>query len=115
MLLALLIAVTAWLVGLLLPWWSLALPCLVLGGWLGEKWSTSFLYGFLGIGGLWLIQALQIDMANQGVLTSRIAELFNLPHPSLVIALTVIIGGLAGGLCTMTGHLFTMAFLTDQS
>lgn len=115
MLLAFLIAITAWLLGLLLPWWSLAIPCLILGGWLGERSGTAFMYGFLGIGGLWLVQVLFIDIANDGILSSRIAELFSLPHSSLVILLTVIIGGVAGGLCTLTGFFFKSAFLTDNS
>lgn len=104
MLLALLIAITAWILGLFMPWWSLAIPCLLFGAWKGEKGSSSFIYGFIGIGALWLLQALIIDIQNQNILSSRIADLFSLPHSSLVILLTVIIGGLAGGLSTMTGH-----------
>lgn len=111
MLLIILIALTSWLIGLVLPWWSLAIPCLILGGWLGKKAGRSFLYGFLGIGILWLIQTLMIDIANEGILTTRIAELFSLPHSLLVIGITVIIGGLTGGLSTLTGYLFRKAFI----
>lgn len=114
MLLAALIALTAWLISFLLPWWSLAIPCIILGGWLGEKHISAFLNGFLGIGGLWLIQTLYVHFANDGILTSRIAELFSLPHPLLVILITIVIGGLAGGLSTLTGYLFGRAFLTSE-
>lgn len=109
-LLVILIACTAWLAGLLLPWWSLAIPCLVLGGWFGEGRSSSFLAGFLGIGALWLAQALYIHIANEGILTTRIAELFSLPHPLLVILVTAVTGGLAGGCSALTGYLFMEIF-----
>lgn len=114
-LLALLIAFTAWLIGLLLPWWSLALPCLVLGGLLGNERGSSFLSGFFGIGLLWFIQTMFIHIANDGILTSRIAELLSLPHPLLVVAVTVVVGGLAGGLSTLTGYLFNAAFLSEPT
>ena len=110
-----LIAITAWLLGLVLPWWSLAIPCLALGGWAAEKAGFAFLSGFVGIGGLWLVQASYIDFANGGILTARIADLFSLPHPTLVIAVTVVIGGLAGGISSMTGCLFKAAFLSKTN
>ncbi|MDZ7716143.1 MAG: hypothetical protein U5J95_08025 [Balneolaceae bacterium] len=112
MLLALLIAITAWILSLFMPWWSLAIPCVLFGAWKGEKGSSSFLYGFIGIGALWLIQVLIIDMQNQQVLSSRIADLFSLPHSSLVILITVIIGGLAGGFSTLTGY-FAKEFFSN--
>lgn len=114
MLLIILIAISAWLLGLFLPWWTLALPCLIFGNLLGNKSGSSFLYGFLGIGLLWLIQTLAVHISNEGILTTRIAELFSLPHPALVIIVTVAIGGLAGGLSTLTGYLFGKAFLQKQ-
>ena len=111
MLLILLVAVSAWMLGLFLPWWSLALSCLFLGGWLGDKGSTAFTNGFAGIGSLWLMQTLYVHIANDGLLTSRIADLFSLPHPLLVMVVTVIIGGLAGGISTLTGYLFRKALM----
>ena len=105
MILAILLALSAWLLSLMLPWWSLAAPALILGAWLGTSGSASFGYGFLGIGTLWLIQTLTIHIYNDGILTGRIAELFSLPSAWLVILITVIIGGVAGGLSTLTGYL----------
>lgn len=110
MLLALLIALLSWILGLFLPWWSLAISCLILGAWLGKKGTSSFAYGFLGIGMLWLIQSMVTHIGNDGILTERIADLFSLPHYSLVILVTVIIGGLAGGLSSMTGYFAKKAF-----
>lgn len=111
MILAILLALSAWLLGFILPWWSLSIPALLLGSRLGKTGWSSFAYGFVGIGGLWLLQTAYIHFVNQGILTTRIAELFSLPHPVLVIVITVVAGGLAGGLSTLTGYLFKKAFL----
>lgn len=105
MILAILLALSAWLLSFILPWWSLAFPAVILGAILGKSGVHSFVYGALGIGGWWLIHTLYIHIANDGILTTRIAELFSLPYPWLVIVATVFIGGLAGGLSTLTGYL----------
>jgi len=114
MLLALLIALSAWLLSLILPWWSLAIPCVLLGILLGKTGVRSFGFGFLGIGGWWLAQTLYIHLANEGLLTTRIAELFSLPSPWLIILITVITGGLAGGLATLTGYLFKNVIFNNR-
>lgn len=112
MILAILLALSAWLLSFVLPWWSLAFPALILGAMLGNTGIRSFGYGALGIGGWWLIHALYIHVANDGILTSRIANLFSLPYPWLLIAITAIIGGLAGGLSTLTGYLLKHNFIS---
>ena len=105
MLLAFILALSAWLLSFVLPWWSLAIPALILGTIGGESALSSFCYGFLGIATLWLIQTLIIHTQNEDILTTRMAELFSLPSAWLVILITVIIGGLAGGLSCLTGYL----------
>jgi len=114
MLLAFLLALSAWLLSLILPWWSLAIPGLLLGTFLGKTGWRSFSYGFLGIGGWWLAQSLYIHLANDGLLTTRIADLFSLPSAWLIILFTVIIGGLAGGLTTLTGYLFKNVIFNNR-
>lgn len=111
----LLIALLAWILGLFLPWWSLAIPCFVLGAWLGKSGGRSFLYGFTGIALLWLLQSLFIHVGNDGILTARIAELFSIPDPILVILITALIGGIAGGLSTLTGFFFSKTLLQKQA
>ncbi len=113
MLLALLIALFSWLITLVLPWWGVALPASVLGGWLGRKGPSSFGAGFLGVGALWLGQALYIHIANEGILATRLAETLSLSHPLLLILATALAGGLAGGLSTLTG--FLLKKLVDES
>lgn len=105
MILATLIATAAWLLSFFLPWWSVFIPGLILGASLGRSGGHSFLWGFAGIAGLWLLQTMIIDIQNNGILTKRIAGLFSLPSGWLIILITVIIGGLIGGLTTLTGYL----------
>lgn len=114
MFLALLMALTAWLLSLVFPWWTVAVPGLVLGARLGKSGGHSFGYGSLGIGGLWFLQSLISHIGNNGVLTDRIAHLFSLPHPWLVIFITVLIGGLCGGLTSLTGYYFSETFLSGS-
>lgn len=106
MILVLLIAIFAWLLSLFLPWWSVFIPGLIIGALLGRSGGSSFLWGFVGIAALWLIQTLFVHIGNDGVLTARIADLFSLPAGWLVILITVIMGGLIGGITTLTGYLF---------
>lgn len=111
MILSILLALSAWLLSFLLPWWSLAIPAFIIGATLGKSGWYSFSCGFMGIGGWWLTHTFYIHIANDGILTTRIAELFQLPYPWLMIALTVIIGGFAGGLSTLTGYLIKKALV----
>lgn len=115
MVLILLIAIFAWILGIFLPWWSLAIPCFFLGAWLGKSGVRSFFYGFAGIALLWLLQSLVIHVGNDGILTARIADLFSLPNPILVLLITVLTGGIAGGLSTMTGFYFSDTFLQKKT
>jgi len=110
MLLIISIALVTWLLSLFLPWWSLIIPCLVFGALLGKKKFSAFYYGFTAIALLWLFQILWIYTNDGDVMATRIAELFSLPHPWLVVAATVLIGGLTGGLSTLTGYLSTEVF-----
>lgn len=111
MILAFLIAITVWLLSFFLPWWSVFLPGLIVGAALGRSGGHSFLGGFAGIAGLWLVQTMIIDIQNDDILIERIAGLFSLPSSWLMFLITVIIGGLIGGLTTLTGCLFRNAFI----
>ena len=110
MLLLISIALIAWLLSLFLPWWSLSIPCLIFGALLGKKKLSAFYYGFTAIALLWLLQIIWIYINGGDLLATRIAELFTLPHPYLVVAASVLVGGLAGGLSTLTGFLFKKVF-----
>lgn len=105
MLLSALVLITAFLLNLFLPWWSIAIPGLVFGYWFNQKAIPSFGWGFLALFMLWGGQALYIHFANDGILSTRIAEMLSVGSPLLVVLITGIIGGLVSGLATVTGSL----------
>lgn len=83
----------------LFPWWSMAIGCLLVGFVFSNSGLKSFLAGFIAIGLLWLGMALYTDMATQAILTEKINALL----PLNVFVLTTLLGGLVGGLASLTG------------
>jgi hypothetical protein len=108
MLLAVLILITAFILNLFLPWWSIAIPGLIFGYWRNQKALPSFGWGFLALFLLWGGQALYIHMANDAILSTRIAEMLSVGSPLIVVLITGILGGLVSGLATLTGSLINV-------
>ena len=107
MLLATLVLIGAFVLNIFLPWWSIVLPGLIFGYFFKEKPVPSFLWGFLGVFLLWGGQALYTHIFNDGVLSTRIADMLGVGSPFIVVFITGIIGGLVSGLATLTGSLAT--------
>ena len=106
MILMILIIITSALLNYVLPWWSIAIPGLVLGYQFEKKAGASFGWGFLALFLLWGVQAFYIHTANDGILSTRIATMLGVGSPLLVVLVTAVVGGLVSGLATMTGGLF---------
>ncbi len=90
------------LLQLFFPWWTLAIGAFVVAFIFDSKSFTSFAAGFLAIGILWLSMASYITVVTDSILTSKLNQL--LPVNSLL--LTLLIGGLVGGMASLTGSLF---------
>lgn len=86
-----------------LPWWTMAMGCFALGYLFSNKGLLSFSAGFLGVGLLWLGVAMFIDVSTQSILTEKINRIL----PLNVFILTTLIGGLVGGLASLTGSLLS--------
>lgn len=101
----LLIAVTATIGQLLLPWWWVApLAAFVVEVVFGKGDRLGFFSGFYGIAIPWMILAFYIDHQNGSVLAQRVLGIFSLPQFGLVLVLvTGLIGGLAGGVSSLAG------------
>lgn len=91
---AVLSAIATWF----LPWWMIAVVSFIVVLLVPQKKGRAFLAGFCGVGLFWLAGALVHDLPNQHILSARMAELFHLPHYSLFILVTALVGGLIGGL-----------------
>ncbi|MFT4663981.1 MAG: hypothetical protein ACI8YQ_000759 [Polaribacter sp.] len=94
------------------PWWVMTIVCFLIGGVAGMKGFGSFLTGFLAIAILWGGYAFYLDMESAGILSARMAEI---PEGlgvdgKMLILVTALIGGLVGGMATLTGSLGRWGF-----
>lgn len=101
---SLLTLVLAFIAGIFLPWWSIAIAAFLVGLLLPQHAGRSFITGFAGIFVLWSLVAAWIDLKNKGILSHKIAALLPLGGSSfLLILVTAFVGGLVGGFAAMTG------------
>jgi hypothetical protein len=105
MILLILLIITGFLVNLVLPWWGIAITGFALGFQMKPSAGKAFGLGFIALFLLWSGQALYIHLANDGILSTRIAEMLGVGSPFLVILITGVIGGLVSGLAVLSGSL----------
>lgn len=97
-------ALLAFVSGLFLPWWGIAITSLLVAVIIHQKAGKAFLAGLLGVLLLWAALAWWIDSKNNGVLSKKIANVLPLGGNSLVlIFVTGLIGGLVAGFAAMSG------------
>lgn len=100
----LLIAAAAFIAGLFLPWWSIAIVSFLVALVFTQRTGSGFVAGFSGIFLLWAILSFWIDVKNAGILSARIANLLPLGGSSIALILvTAFVGGLVGGLAGWSG------------
>ncbi len=94
----------AFVAGLYLPWWSVAIVAFIVAALVHQTAGKAFLSGFLGIFLFWGLLAFIIDNSNNSLLSEKVATLLKLGGNSLLLVLvTAFIGGLTGGFGAMTG------------
>ena len=87
----------------ILPWWSFAISSFVIALSIHQTPFKSFLSGFLGVFLLWVILATLIDINNEHILSTKVAQILPLGGSYIaVIILTGFIGGLVSGLAALT-------------
>ncbi len=97
-------ALLAFISGLFLPWWCMAITSLLVAVLVHQKAGKAFLAGLLGVFLLWAGLAWWIDMKNNGVLSTKIASVLPLGgNAVLLILVTGFIGGLVAGMAAMSG------------
>jgi len=92
-----------WITTLFLPWWALIVPAVLMGAVLFESGVRALTIGFLSGAAAWGVQVLYIDIANQSVLSGRIADMMGVGSNWVVILITMLIGGLLTALPTLLG------------
>lgn len=96
-------AFAAFVLGEYLPWWSVAVAAFAVSLVINQAPGAAFISGFLGIAILWVAYASWINQLNESILSERIAAVLPLQGSSiLLILLTGVTGGLAGGLSAMS-------------
>ncbi len=86
-----------------LPWWSFAISSFVVALTIHQTPFKSFLSGFLGVFLLWAILATVIDINNEHILSTKVAQILPLGGSYItLIILTGFIGGLVSGLAALT-------------
>lgn len=94
----------AFIGGLYLPWWSLAIAAFLVALLIPQRGGKAFLSAFIGVFLLWAGMACLIDNRNESILSEKIAAVFPLGGNSLLLILvTAIIGGLVAGFAAMSG------------
>lgn len=101
----LLTAVLAFVAGMFLEWWSVAIVAFLVALLLPQGLGRSFLAGFLGIFILWGVLSLWIDIKNDSLLSNKMAGLFGLGTSSglLLVIITALVGALVAGFAALSG------------
>ena len=87
-----------------LPWWSFVVTNLIISIALPIKPVQSFIAGALGVGALWAGLAFGIDLANNHILSTKVAQILPLGGSYIaLIIVTAFVGALLGGLASLTG------------
>jgi hypothetical protein len=75
----------------------------------GKKPVRFFWSGFAAVAAAWAILALIKSVPNHHILANRVAHLFSLPNWVPILVITSVIGGLIGGMATLSGSLLRKA------
>lgn len=98
------IALATALLQTFLPWWCLAIPCLAFGFLYGDKGGSSFWTAFISIAMLWIALSIFTTFQAGTGLATQVAELFPGKSLAVLITLTGVVGGLSGGVSSLTGY-----------
>lgn len=86
-----------------LPWWSFVVTNFIIALAIPQKPLVSFLTGALGVGAIWAGLATGIDMANNHLLSFKVAQILPLNGSYvLLIVITAFIGFILGGMASLT-------------
>lgn len=100
----LLTVLLAFIGGLFLPWWCLAIASFFVAIIVHQKAWKAFISGFMGVFLLWGGLAWWIDMGNNSILSKKIATILPLGgNAVLLILVSAIVGGLIAGVAAMSG------------
>lgn len=100
----LLTALLGFVAPLYAPWWSFAITSFIVALAVHQKPLRAFLAGFTGLFLLWGAHAAWLDIANDHLLSDKIAAVLKLGNSGFaLVVLTAFIGALISGLAALSG------------
>lgn len=111
---ALIIAIASNIVLEIMPWWTVIFVAFIVLLLFRLPAKSAFLSGALGGGLCFLVASLYADIINGGLLSGRIAELFKLPSPIIILLITTFIGLISGGLGGLLANKLVLLFKPSQ-
>lgn len=98
-------ALLSFIAGIYIPyWWFFAVIAFLVAVLIHQRGFKAFLAGFLALFILWFVLAFWIDLANEGVLSVKIATLLPLGGLKWILMIvTACIGGLVAGFAALSG------------
>jgi len=100
-----LIGILTYFLSIIAPWWIIVIIGFLGGLLIPGSSMTVFVSGFLGVGIIWMAYAWKLDAENESRFSNVILELLPVSDSTILIALLGVIGGLCGGLSSLTGAL----------
>jgi len=85
-------------------WWFFAVVAFLVAALIHQKGFKAFFAGFLALFVLWFVLAFWMDLANEGVLSVKIASILQLGESKwMLMIITAFIGGLIAGFAALSG------------
>ena len=85
-------------------WWFFAVVAFLVAALIHQKGYKAFFAGFLALFILWFVLAFWMDLANEGVLSVKIASILGLGASKWILMIvTACIGGLVAGFAALSG------------
>lgn len=103
-------AITSYFAVMIMPWWISMLLSFIILLFLPMKGGKAFLAAGLGTALAYAVMGMQIDIANEHILSSKMAVLFHLPSYALMIFITALIGAVTAGLGAWMASAFHLSF-----
>ena len=107
------IAMLSFIAASLVSWWAVAAVAFLVSLLAGLRPAQGFVAGFFGVGLCWMAVAFFRDVANDHILSTRMAAVFHLPYAPLFLMVSVFIGALIGGLFAWSAALIKSSFSTN--
>ena len=109
--LTIVIVVLSFIMGYFFEWWTVAIAAFIGGAIFGTSSGETFAKGMAAVIILWLVMICYYHFSTQGILSNKIAQILPVGgNVGVLIAATVLIGGIVGGWGAMSGFLMRNLF-----